>query len=137
MDLIEIKVLHAAVERRINQEMSAIHLTFVQAMVIQYLYHSAGETTCQKDIQNALGLAHPTVSGILSRLEERGLICSRSSGKDKRYRMIDLTEQGKNLHQDISLIVNHISEELFDGISDAEQADGSRIFQKMLSNLSV
>lgn len=137
MDLIEIKVLHAAVERRINQEMAVINLTFVQAMVIQHLYHHKGEVICQKDIQHALGLTHPTVSSILCRLDERKLIRTEVLGKDKRYKAIFLTEQGKSLQQDISRIVTRIGHELFDGIPSEEQAAASRVFQKMLSNLGA
>lgn len=137
MDLIEIKVLHAAVERRINQELANISLTFVQAMVIQHLSHHAGQLICQKDIQQALGLTHPTVSSILHRLEERGLICTVVLGEDKRCRSVSLTAQGQHLQQDISLIVGEVSQKLLDGIPQSQQDDVSRVFQKMLSNLSV
>lgn len=137
MNLIEIKILHAAVERRINQELSAIHLTFVQAMVIQYLYHHMEETTCQKDIQRALGLTHPTVSSILNRLEEKQLICTEALGEDRRYKTIRPTGQSEELYQKIQEIIARIHVEIFDGISVSEQEKVSDIFQKMLSNLNA
>lgn len=137
MELIEIKVLHAAVERRINQEMAAIGLTFVQAMVIQHLYHHRADVICQKDVQQALGLTHPTVSIILSRLEERALIRTAALGEDKRCKSIRLTAQGEQLQEDIGQIIARVSQTLFTGVEPEEQTVVSRVFAQMLSNLSA
>lgn len=137
MNLIEIKILHAAVERQINHELSSLNLTFVQAMVIQYLHHHKNATTCQKDIQQALGLTHPTVSNILTRLEDRKLIRTETLGEDKRYKALYPTKESEKLSQEITVIINRLEVQLFDGISVSEQKLLSSIFQKMLNNLST
>ncbi len=44
----------------------------------------------------------PTITGILNRLEERGLVIRRRSPADRRHQMVSLTPQG----QDILNIIN-------------------------------
>lgn len=137
MNLIEIKILNAAVERQINHELADINLTFVQAMVIQYLHHHKEVVTCQKDIQKALGLTHSTVSSILNRMEERKLIRTETLGEDKRYKALYPTGESRDLYQKINVIVNDLEGKIFHEISIGEQEMVSGIFQKMLLNMDI
>ena len=71
MELIHIKVLNTAIERILNKELAEYDITYTQATVIGYLKHHPEQDICQKDIEINLGLTHPTVSSILSRMEEK------------------------------------------------------------------
>ena len=93
MELIHIKVLNTAIERILNKELAEYDITYTQATVIGYLKHHPEQDICQKDIEINLGLTHPTVSSILSRMEEKNMIETRNMASDRRYKYIDLTEK--------------------------------------------
>ena len=54
---------------------------------------SSKEFVNQKDIEKALSLKNPTVTGILKRLDEKGFILAVPSNQDKRCKNIYPTEK--------------------------------------------
>ena len=62
-------------------------------MVIESVRHSKDGYQTVQDIQNALHVAQPTASGLVKRMEKKGLL-KRVNSKDKREKVIFLTEEG-------------------------------------------
>ncbi|MGC9946038.1 MAG: MarR family transcriptional regulator [Bryobacteraceae bacterium] len=80
----------SAVRRILRQPVEAEfargNLTAPQRGVMQALFHSGGLSL--KDLSGRVGLAHSTVSGIVDRLEERGLAQRRPDPTDARASVI-------------------------------------------------
>lgn len=82
-------------EKRTELLLAKGGLTLSQMMVIEsFRYSKDGYQTVQ-DIQNALHVAQPTVSGLVKRMEKKGLL-KRVDSKDKREKVLTLTEEGKD-----------------------------------------
>ena len=64
-----------------------------QAMVLEYLSNPPADSPSQKDIEHHFNLQHPTVSGILKRLEKHGFIRTEICETDRRAKNIYLTEK--------------------------------------------
>jgi DNA-binding MarR family transcriptional regulator len=62
------------------------NLTAAQRSVMQALFHTGGLNL--KELSQRVGLAHSTVSGIVDRLEKRGLARRRANPSDRRASMI-------------------------------------------------
>ena len=75
-----IKILNTAIERILNKEMAELGITYTQATVIGFLNRNKDVEICQRNIEENLGLTHPTVSSILARLEEKKIIPLVQSG---------------------------------------------------------
>ena len=136
MDLMEIKILNTAIERVLNREMAPYGLTYTQATIIGYLFMNQNKEICQKDVEQNLGLTHPTVSSILDRLEEKRLISTVFSQTDRRFKILKLTPQSLVLHQKIHQKIMEISHEIFEGISSEEEQSLFTLISKMKENLT-
>ncbi len=68
-----------------------------QVLCLDYLNQSPDFTVSQKDLKNYLNLNASTVSGIVQRLEAKGLIAKISKGGDKRITHWILTATGARL----------------------------------------
>lgn len=136
MDLMQVKILNTAIERCLNRELAVYDLTYTQAAIIGYLAQHQDQDICQRDIEQTFGLTHPTVSSILSRLEEKYLISSVALETDRRFKQIKLTPQSMALHQKIYRKVEEISQKVFGGISQEQQQNLSALLVKMTENLS-
>ena len=90
----QFKILNTYLEQILNREMTRMELTSSQSHVIGYLTHSP-EPPCARDLEEFFGLSHPTVSGMLSRMEAKGFIQLRPDDKDRRIKRIYLLERGK------------------------------------------
>lgn len=135
VELINFKIVNTAIERILNKELAEYEITYTQATVIGYLKHSANREICQKDIEASLGLTHPTVSSILSRMEKKGMIETKCMRSDNRYKTIYLTPKALEISGDIYNVIERIKQELFSEIQASEQQYLDTIMLKLISNL--
>jgi DNA-binding MarR family transcriptional regulator len=136
VDLMEVKILNTAIERVLNKEMAELDITYTQATVIGFLKKNIEKEICQKDIEHSLGLTHPTVSSILSRLEEKSFIVTTPLSSDRRYKKILLTNKSLKVADEIQQKIDKISENAFVGVSKEKQNEMSEIIQIMVKNIS-
>lgn len=68
------KQINNVYEKDINNQLKGIGITSSQCEVLNYLFRCDKEEVNQKDIEKALSLKNPTVTGILQRLDEKGYI---------------------------------------------------------------
>lgn len=89
----KIKALSLAFNQTANASFAELELTCAQGMILGYLNHSIQQTVYPKDIEQHFNLSHPTVSGLLRRLEAKGFIACVTDPQDRRCKRITLTEK--------------------------------------------
>ena len=82
-----IRVLNTCTDQAMTNALAAMELTGAQGRLMGYIAHS-NTPPCAKDIEEAFQLSHPTVSGLLARLEKKGFIEFRPDEHDKRCKRI-------------------------------------------------
>ncbi len=101
MQYIEILVKLRKIIRSINLESKKIEKKFgisiPQLMCLQFLSEQEDYKTTASKIKDYLMLNASTVTGILKRLESRGLIAKLPNAKDRRATFITLTAKGADL----------------------------------------
>lgn len=70
-------------------------LTGPQLIILREISQS-GEITAS-DISRAISLSQATVTGVLDRLEKRGLVVRRRSEQDRRRTLVQITENGEHI----------------------------------------
>ena len=90
----------------------------------------------QKDIQKIFNIRRATVSMLLKKMEDSGLIIRESVECDERIKRIRPTPQAIVLQKKIKKNILGIEEELIMGIEKEELDIFSRVTQKMISNMS-
>ena len=88
------------VERMANQTVAPQGLTFAQGRIILYVCEHGGKCS-QSEIETVLATSHQAVSGILSRMKEKGLIDYAFDGSDSRVKNIYMTGKGEELYDGI------------------------------------
>lgn len=86
-------------QMRLNAMFSEFDLTGSQVFTMIYLFQARekGLDVNQKDIEQGMEISNPTVSGILNRLENKGLIQRVICKHDARARNIVVTEKALEL----------------------------------------
>ena len=92
-----VRILHWCTDQRMTAALTDVDLTASQGPILGYIAHRKSPP-CSRDIEEAFRLSHPTVSGLLARLEKKGLIEAVSSPADRRVKLARLTEEGIRLH---------------------------------------
>ena len=78
-----------------DQQFLALDLTSTQSFVLHYLVLHEGEHLYPKDIEKRFHLTHPTVSGVLQRLEAKDFVVLEPDRDDRRCKRIRLTDRAR------------------------------------------
>ncbi len=117
MDTTEILIKIRQIVRSINLESKKIQkeygVSIPQILCLNYLHSSEDFQAQQGEIRKFLHLNASTISGIINRLESKGLVARLPKLGDKRVVIIALTSKGaKLLNQIPSLLHEQLSEKL-------------------------
>lgn len=80
-------------------------------------------------------LAKTTLTAMLDRMENIGLIVRKPDPKDRRNRLIALTEKAKSLQDDYTKISQKMNEIYYTGFTEAEIMQFESYLQRILNNL--
>ncbi len=80
-------------------------------------------------------LANTTLTAMLDRMENSGLIVRKADPKDRRNRLIALTEKAKSLKDDYSRISQEMNELYYKGFTEEEIVLFESYLQRVLNNL--
>lgn len=77
-----------------NAHLKELNLTFSQFHVLMYILHGTNVAVLQKDIEKHFGLKHPTVVGLLKRMEKKNLIRIEVNPEDRRGNRVTALRKG-------------------------------------------
>lgn len=95
-----IKNINDKLKAKADADLKYSRLTLAQSRVLAFLDSRGGQAT-QKEIEVYLEVSHPTVVGIISRMEQNGYLRCRVDETDKRNKVVTLTEQAKVLGKEM------------------------------------
>ena len=102
--------------------------------VILYSLWNNKELTI-KEIGKITGLAKNSLTSMLDRMEEKGLIRRKDNSEDKRSIKIMLTDKAKELEKDYNDISNKMSNIFYKNFSDKEINEIENYLERIISNL--
>ncbi len=141
--------------RSVNLESKRIEkqygISIPQLLCLNFLNSQTGFQASQKEIKDFLSLNASTVTGIINRLEKKGLVAKLPKREDKRVSYITITAKGADLIQNTpellherltqklkSLSTEHLEElrhsfEVIADFLDVEKVDASPILTAEVS----
>lgn len=125
----KIKALSGAFNRILNASCAAMELTCSQGMVLGYLAHHQDVSVYPRDLERFFNLSHATVSGLLQRLESKGLITFTVAPQDHRCKCVALTQKALERDQIQQDAWDAANEQMVQGFSAEER----RLFWELLS----
>lgn len=112
---------------------ATLEITTPQYLVLSRLWRSDGipTSTIAKDVS----AAGSTMTGVLDRLENKGLIRREPCSQDRRAVMIWLTDTGRAMQQPLMEIVTQINKKALDGFSIKQKEQFLSALDKVSENL--
>jgi MarR family transcriptional regulator, organic hydroperoxide resistance regulator len=89
-----LRVMRQLLRRPVEAEFARGNLTAPQRTVMQFVVHFNGRSL--KELSKDVGLSHSTVSGIVDRLEKRGMVERHVDKKDRRISRILPSKRVRN-----------------------------------------
>lgn len=111
-------------------------LTFSQMQLLFTLERNGGSLS-QKELEEKLGVAHPTVVGLVKRLEKNDYVKSIVDENDKRQKIIIVSKNAQKFKDEMSKQFHEISMKMFEKLSDEEKEELFRMLSIINDSLCV
>ncbi|MDE5597493.1 MAG: MarR family transcriptional regulator [Lachnospiraceae bacterium] len=124
----------ALLHKRLLNGLSDTCLTMGQPKVLDYLKEHNGVS--QKEIAAGCHIEAASLTSILSRMEEKGMIERKMLNGNRRSLYVFLTDFGKELCATVEQEFRNIEEIVFAGITEEERQKFMDTFVKIYGNLT-
>ena len=129
--MIALRKIIQAIELNSRKLVKRVGLTGPQLVILQEIVRG-GELTAG-EIAKAVSLSQATVTGILERMEKRGLLARQRSDRDKRRILVRITEAGRQILQEAPPLMQEAFVEKFSDLQTWEQTMILSALQRLVS----
>lgn len=129
-----IKLLSQLLARKFQERLDPFGLTIFHWVVLCCLWEEDGLAI--SSIGEKLHQVGGTLTGVLDRMEIRGLIRRERDSYDRRIWRIWLTQEGKDLQEILPPIALEVRESAMKGISRSDRERFSEILNQAIANLA-
>ena len=129
-----LRILHWCTDQSMTHALEAMELTSAQGRIMGFLAHRP-EPPCPRDIEEEFQLSHPTVSGLLTRLEKKEFIEIRPDAHDRRCKRIYLRPRGKECMENMHQVIQNNETRLVTGFTEEEQAQFADFLKRAITNM--
>lgn len=131
-----VKLLSEIVEKKANSELRAYDITIAQIRVIGVLYMSEVGECSLKELEAIFHTAQATIAGIVSRLEDKGLVVGVSDPQDRRIKKVRLTKAGEELADKSQAKVYDMENWLTSNLEEGEKKELLRLLYKVYDTVA-
>ena len=123
-------------EQQVNQALSPLGVTAVQAQILLYLLDQPGEGVSLRDLHSTFDYSMPTLSEILKRLREKGYVQAERCCGDDRRKLLRATEKSQAVRDELQQTILHTEARLYDCLSREEMARLGDTQRKLMRHVS-
>jgi DNA-binding MarR family transcriptional regulator len=128
--LIQLSRLHF---RRSYTEFTKLGITRGQPRILRYL--KSHEGCIQRELGENCHLEPATITNILEKMEQKGMIDRRYEPGSRRNVQVFLTEKGCESLQGVEEVYRLLEEECFDGFSPEETRQAAGFLERICDNM--
>ncbi|MDE6687640.1 MAG: MarR family transcriptional regulator [Lachnospiraceae bacterium] len=129
------KQINMQIKKGIDRALMEYDLTTSQSRVLFFIYFREKDKTSMKDIEEHLKVTHPTVIGIVKRLEEKGFVTTASDPEDRRVKLVTITQKTTKMIKKLDQGKRKMDEKLLKGFTEQETKELRRMLSMIEDNL--
>lgn len=116
-----------SVHQLFKAELAPYGVTPGQYAVLKCLWDENGQTARQ--ISDRLFLDGSTVTGVLDRMEHKGLIIKQPDPHDRRALQVNLTEKGSSLEEPLTQVIEEANRKALRRLDEAQAHELKQVLQ--------
>ena len=96
-----------------------------------------GEEIVQKDLERTMKLRGSSITSLLQGLERKGFISRSTGNEDGRTKLVDITEKGRAVIEEVESSFQELEQLLVEGMSEEEKATFLHLLRISFNNLKI
>lgn len=129
------KQINMQIKKGIDKNLMEYDLTTSQSRVLFFIHFRGEDKTSMKDIEEHMKVTHPTVIGIVKRLEEKGFVTTASDPEDRRVKLVAITQKTTKMIKKLEQGKRKMDEKLLKGFTEQETKELRRMLSLIEDNL--
>lgn len=129
------RILHWCCDQTMTEALNQMDLTASQGRLMAFVAHRADQPTYARDVEAELRMTHPTVSGLLSRLEQKGFVELKTDPNDRRSKQIVISAKGFACHERMHAVIRENESRIVRGFSPEEKEQFACLLQRAIENV--
>ena len=130
-----VRILHWCCDQTMTEALNKMDLTASQGRLMAFLAHRGEQPTYAKDVEAEFHLSHPTVSGLLSRLEQKDFLELKTDPNDRRSKRIVISEKGMASHERMHSVIMDNESRIVQGFTPEEKEQFALFLQRAIDNV--
>lgn len=128
------KAINEKMRTNFDSQLKKNDLTFSQSQVLFFINKNGGSVT-QKQIAEFLEVSHPTVAGLIARLEKNGYISCHADENDKRNKIVCQTKKAQDFSGEMCRSKDEGEELMLRGLDERDRAELRRYLETIYNNM--
>ena len=124
------------IHRLMTKKLRQYDVSPMQCRTLTYLQEAEGQVN-QRMLEQHLMVKPSTASGIVGRLEEKGLVRRQTSDSDGRCRILALTDSGRQFYRQFLAIAEQVNQQAAQGFSPEELDAAERVMQALVQTVET
>lgn len=129
-----LRLLYCSTSQIMNNALCEMDLTSAQGHIMGFLAHRT-EAPCPRDVEEQFGLSHPTVSGLLARLEKKAFIALQPDPKDRRCKRIYIQARGRECDKRLYSTIMQNEARIVQGFTEDEKVQFAELLTRAARNM--
>ena len=129
-----IKNISDKIKMHADADLKSHDLTLAQGRILGFLAERGG-SAMQKEIEDFMEVSHPTVVGIVARMEQKGFLTCRTDESDKRNKIVTITEKSIRIGEDMDSMIGIQESRMVEGLSEGQITELTDALQVIYKNL--
>ena len=123
------------IKANMDIDLNRYDLTFSQSQVLLFLRLNEGKLS-QKKLQDMMRCSHPTMVGLIQRLEANGFVRTYTDEEDKRYKNVELTDKALAFGNDMKKTREQNEKQMVKGLKKEEKEILLDLLDRVYKNIS-
>ena len=129
------KKISEKLEKRANEDGKKRDITYSQGKSLWYLRKNGDRDITMREIEKYFDCSHATVSGLVSRLAQKGYVEVLQSSEDKRAKIVKTTAKEQECFRHLQRRRAKTEETLLKDFTAQEKAEFSAFLDRVYKNL--
>lgn len=133
----KIRIVSNMIKRYTDDNLRLPRSKDITTMVVGFLYESELEKreVFQKDVRDKFGMSRSAVTGLVDRMEEKGLVVRKKAQKDGRLKKVVLTKKCRETCDVTFAALKSLEDMLVKGFSEKEKDTLMTLLEKVYKNI--
>ena len=131
-----LKMISDTIKAEADANLKKYDLSLAQLRTIKYVMRCGGSCT-QKALETHFAVSHPTIVGIVSRLEKRGFVAVTVDSADRRNKIVSVTDKAREIDKELGEFFVRNNKAMFKGFTEEEIATLKALLDRAYENVSA